>query len=136
MANKRINVDVGFNADQAGLEEIQFMLKRISDSADNAGKGLSNELKKAGQTAKTLGDILNKTFNSDLGTLNVTKFNQEMEKSGLTIKQVKSDLVGIGNQGATAYNKLAQAIMSTNVQLKQSSKLLDNMFTTFQFMIK
>ena len=130
--NSKVNIGVGFTVDKAGLEELQSLFQRISYQAKNSGTGLTEELKKAGQTAQTLDGILEKTFNTDLGTLNVTKFNQEMQKSGLTMKQVKADLTAIGGQGATAYNRLAQAVMSTNIQLKQSSKLLDSMFVTFK----
>ena len=117
--NSKVNIGVGFTVDKAGLEELQSLFQRISYQAKNSGTGLTEELKKAGQTAQTLDGILEKTFNTDLGTLNVTKFNQEMQKSGLTMKQVKADLTAIGGQGATAYNRLAQAVMSTNIQLKQ-----------------
>ena len=66
--NSKVNIGVGFTVDKAGLEEIQSLFQRITNKANNAGKGLTDELKRAGQTASTLDSILEKTFNTDLGT--------------------------------------------------------------------
>ena len=133
MGNKNnINIKVGYTVDKSGLEEMQSYFQRIANQAAEPANKLKAGLQQAGKTAKTLDGILEKTFNTNLGTLNVTKFNQEMQKSGLTIKQVKADLQGAGEQGSIAFNKMLQAIASTNIQLKQSSKLLDSMFTTFK----
>ena len=130
--NGRFNYKIGFSVDKAGLEEMQSIFQRIDNQATQAGDKATAGLKRAGETARKLDAILDKTFNTELGTLNVTKFNQELQKSGLTLKQVKSDLTSAGGQGVVAYNRLAQAVMSTNIQLKQSNKILDQMFTTFK----
>jgi len=139
MADNRgnnINIKIGYTIDKKGLEEMQSYFQQIANRASEPGANISAGLKQAGETAKTLDGILDKTFNTKLGTLNVTKFNQEMQKAGLTLKQVKADLAGAGNQGSIAFNKLAQSILTTNVQLKQSNKLLDSMFTTFKNTIR
>ena len=132
MAGK-IDIKLGFSVDKSGLNEMQSLLQRISNSANsqmNPGKQIDQGLKQAAATATQLDKILDKTFNSDLGTLNVTKFNQELSKSGMTLKSVQTDLSKAGNNGVTAYNRLTQAILGTNMQLKQSNKLLDSMATT------
>ena len=137
MANKRIDVALGFTIDKTGLNQLQSELQQISNSVKSMKPDqLTQGLKQAGQTAEQLDRILEKTFNSDLGTLNVTKFNQELTKSGMTLKSIKTDLVNYGNAGATAYNRMAQAILGTNVQLKQSNKLLDSMATTMMNTVK
>ena len=134
MANSsnRVNFEIGFSVDKSGLEQMQSLFQQIANRAKDTTKPIDDGLKRAAQTATTLDGILEKTFNTDLGSLNVTKFNQEMNKAGLTLKSVKADLAGAGNQGATAFNRLSQAILGTNMQLKQSSKMLNDMFTTFK----
>lgn len=131
-ANNRVNIGIGFTVDKSGLQEMQSLFQQIANKAQEPGNKANESLQKAGQTAAALDKILEKTFNTELGTLNVTKFNQELNKSGLSLKTVQSDLAGVGNQGATAYNKLAQAVLGTNIQLKQTSHLLDQMATTFK----
>ena len=135
MAN-RIQFQVGFSVDKSGLSQMQSLFQQIANKAKDPGQQLDQGLKQAAATATTLDQILEKTFNTELGTLNVTKFNQELSKSGLTLKQVQADLSKAGNQGATAYNRLAQAVLGTNLQLKESNRLLDSMATTMANTVK
>ena len=128
----KINFQVGFSVDKSGLSEMQSLFQQIANKAADPANKMNAGLQQAAKTATTLDGILTKTFNTELGSLNVTKFNQELAKSGLTLKDVKTDLSQVGNQGVTAYNRLTQAILGTNQQIKQSSKLLDQMFTTFK----
>ena len=74
--------------------------------------------------------FLDLSFNKDLGTLNVTRFNQELKKSNLTTTQIKADLAGAGATGAMAFNNLGSSILKTNIQLKQTSQLLDSLATS------
>lgn len=135
-SNANVNIKVGFSVDKSGLNEMQSLFQQIAYSAKEPGNELKVGLQEAGKVAQTLDGILDKTFNTSLGTLNVTKFNQELKKSGLTLQEVQSKLTAIGGQGATAYNRLAQAILGTNLQLKQSSKLLDDMAKSMSNTIK
>ena len=135
-AGGNVNIQVGFTVDKSGLSQMQSLFQQIAFKAKEPGMNLDAGLQKAASTANTLDKILEKTFNTNLGTLNVTKFNQELTKSGMTLKSIKADLAGAGNQGATAYNRMAQAILGTNMQLKESNKLLDSMATTMTNTVK
>lgn len=128
----RIDFQVGFNVDKSGLSEMQSLFQQIAFKAQEPANKMTASWQQAAKTATTLDNILSKTFNTDLGTLNVTKFNQELTKSGLSLKTIQNDFSKVGNMGANAYNRLAQAVLGTNQQLRESSKLLDNMFTTFK----
>ena len=72
--NGRVNVEVGFSVDKSGLTQMQSLFQQIANSAKQPGVNLTTELQKAASTANTLDQILEKTFNIELGTLNVTKF--------------------------------------------------------------
>lgn len=128
----KINFQVGFNVDKSGLSQMQSLFQQIASLAQEPANKLNTGLQQAAKTASTLDEILSRTFNTELGTLNVTKFNQELKNSGLTLKTIQADFNRIGTQGTDAYNRLAQAVLGTNQQLKQSSKLLNDMFTTFK----
>lgn len=134
MANSqsKVTVQVGFNVDKSGLSEMQSLFQQIAFKAAEPGNKMNTGLQQAAKTATTLDNILSKTFNTDLGTLNVTKFNQELAKSGINLKQVKTEFSQIGSQGVNAYNKLAQAILGTNQQIAQSNKALDKMFLSIK----
>ena len=138
MANNggKINFQVGFNVDKTGLSQMQSSFQKIITLAAQPGNQLDDGLQKAAQTASVINDILSKTFNSNLGTLNVSKFNQELQKSGLTLREVQARLENVGVGGSEAYNRLTQAVLRTNLQIKQSNKMLDEMFTTLKNTIR
>lgn len=131
--NKQIKIGVGFDVDKSGLqstlkdiESIKTKLGSISASA-SLGDKMNKELQDAGKTASQLSDILSKSFNTNLGTINVTKFKNELAKTGMTISDVRQKLSGAGADGKAAFAQVGSALLSTNVQLKESNKLLDKM---------
>ena len=126
MAN-RINYTIGYTVDKTGLQQLQSLFQTIAFQAQEPANKMNAGLQQAGKTATQLDAILDKCFNQDLGTLNVTRFNQELKKSNLTTAQIKADLAGAGATGAMAFNNLGSSILKTNIQLKQTSKLLDSM---------
>ena len=129
--NKQINVGVGFTVDKKGLQEMQSLLQQIVNKADELGPKASQGLKEAATTAKQLDKIMSQTFNADLGSLNVTKFTQELKNSNLTVQQIKNSLVGAGAQGENAFNRMTQSILSTKMQIKETDKFLDRLAATF-----
>jgi hypothetical protein len=53
-----------------------------------------------------------------------------------SVSKMKSALESSGSSGVAAYNKVASSILGTNLQLKQSNKLLDEMATTMANTVK
>ena len=136
MANNRIDFQIGFSVDKTGLNKMQSLFEQISYKAQEPGQELNTGLQNAAKTASTLETILSKTFNTELGTLNVAKFNQELKKSNLTTQEIKTSLAGAGATGTTAYNLMTNAILGTNLQLKTTNKLLDEMAVSLSNTIK
>lgn len=131
MANKKIEYQIGFKTDKSGLTELQGLLDQIAVSAKVPGAEVDTSLQSAARTASKISSILDKTFNQNLGTLNVTKFNQELSKSNITAQQLKTSLTNAGESGIKAYAILGSSILSTNMKIKESSQMLDKMATTF-----
>lgn len=135
MAN-RIDFQIGYTVDKTGLQQLQTALNDIIVQSKLPGSSLNGGLQTAATTARTLEGILNKAFNADLGSLNVNKFNQELLKSNINIHELKTNLSGAGTAGATAFNALSSGILNTNVAIKQSNKLLDDLATSMSNTIK
>ena len=134
MANKKINLQIGYIVDSSGLKQLEKDLQKIQAAASmksNSG-GLTQQMKEAGQTAQQLSKIMESVYNKDLGTLNVSKFDKSLKNSGLTMKELQTKLAGIGTIGSRAYNELASSILGTNLQIKKSSKMLDEMAQSFK----
>lgn len=141
MANGgRIDYTVGFKVDQSGLNQIKANLTSIQQGTtkDFVGlKGLQDADKKLVEIKKTASDVeaaLNRSFNSNLGTLNISKFNQELKK--LDIKKVYTDFSQLGPVGQNAFRNITSQILTTNLQLKQTNKWLDEMAITMANSVK
>ena len=128
----RIDFEIGFSTDESGLKKLQANLTQIMNigSGKDPLKGLTEGERQAIQNASLLKDALQKAYNADLGTTNISKVNSELNKSGVTINQCRESFRNLGAQGANAYNLLGTQILSTNVKIKQTNKLLDKMAVT------
>lgn len=144
MAN-RINFQVGYTVDKAGLNEIQNALRQVQVEANKAAKSgtLTTELKEASKAAQQLQTILNNAWNGKLNQLDLSKLNNSIKTTYGSVEQLRTSFTLAGNAGstgavtaATAYNKFASSVLNTNLQLKQSNKLLDEMATTMSNTVK
>ena len=132
MAN--VNVKVGYTIDKTGLNEIKKQLADLrveAKTADVLGN-LTPQLKEAGQAAAKLEDILNSAWNSKIGQLDMGKVNTEIIKTWKSADNLGKALINGGKNGAIAFSSFASTILNSNIQLKQSSKLLDQMATTLK----
>lgn len=142
-ATNRIDFTVGFNTDQSGLSSIKKALEEIQKmtSGDlmslNKGMDLSeanSRLSQIKESASQVQKALEKAFNADLGTLNVSKFNNELKN--LDINKIYNDFNSAGSAGQTAFKNITTQILTTNMQLKQTHSFLENMATTLSNTIK
>lgn len=144
MANGgRIDYSIGFNVDKTGLNQIKSSLQEIKNltAQDLMKIGGHTDIQKAENELKALktsiGQIdgaLEKAFNTDLGTLNVSKFNQALK--GMNLSQVYKDFSAAGAAGQAAFRNVTSQILTTNMQLKQTHNFLNNMATTMANTVK
>ena len=124
VVSSKINLDVGLNVTNLSeLEQMQNSLRKIYTNTKDTSEGM----KQARDTAQSLSKVLTASFNQDLGSFNMTKLNTELQRSNLTIQSIKTAFSAAGNSGATAFNLFASQILKTNIELKSSNKLLDDM---------
>ena len=128
IARMKVGVDVEVNKSQ--LDALQRDFDSLAATAKMPGNELNTGLQQAGQTARQVSAILDQSFNKKLNTLDVTKFSQELSKAGLNMQTLKANLAQGGTAGAKAFNDLTSEILGTNIQLKQTSTLLDKMTVT------
>ena len=136
MANANVNIKVGYTLDKTKWSEIDKALRSLSVKATQAGSGASDELKKAATAAREMSTILNSSFSKDLGTVNITKFAQQIVKSNVDIGILKKEMSNLGPTGVNAFNAISSSILGTSVQIKQTSGLLDRMAVTFKNTIR
>lgn len=143
MANGSIQLSVGLNVDKTAINQLKTSLQEIQRMTQNdlnldgligSQKEAVRDLEKVKATAKEVEKALDKAFNKDLGTLNVSKFNQELSKLGL--KNIYTQFNSIGSTGQAAFRNMTTEILTTNLQLKQSHKFLNEIATTMGNTIK
>ena len=134
-----IRVGVKFETDNSQLDisrqkfkELMTFLKDIQDDARQPGLGtqMKKELIEAAQEAKKLENILNSAWNEKLNKMDFSKFNLSIKQSYGSMSQLKASLESAGPSGASAFNQLSNAILSSNTQLRKTNNLLDKMSLT------
>ena len=143
MANntrKRIQYDVGFNTDTKQLDEVKKQLQEISKLTNTKFKqnGIfsTDEMQKIRSVATEVSNAINKAYNPKINSVNITKFNAELAKSNLTVKQIYDNFNKVGTIGQNAFRNLQTSLLTTNKELKQTHTFLDNIATTLSNTIK
>ena len=134
---KQLNINLAMTADagkaKAELQALQRSLDNLMMSANrnNTSLGLSKELSNATAMAAKL-KVQLESATTSTGKLDLTQFNQQLNKSGLTLKDYRTALTSLGPQGSQAFAKLTQSIMQAEVPLRRSSALISNFATTLK----
>lgn len=134
---KQLNVNLAFTADtrqaKAQLLDLQNTLNKISTGQWlEKDLPITKEIIEAQNAAKELQFILNQAFDINSGKLDLSKFNQSLKQSGMSLVDYSNKLTMLGKQGDQAFLKLAQSIIATEAPIKRSSALLGEMWTTMK----
>lgn len=145
MSNK-IQFNIGYTVNKEGLNELKNSLLSIksltTSDVMNLNKSLNlqearTQLRQVKNSAEELSKILNNSFNKDLGTFNISKFNNELRALGIDrIQQIQKDLYSVGAEGQISFKNIATQVMTTNQQLKSSHKILNSMAYTMKNTLK
>lgn len=135
MANN-VNIKLGFAVDSTMLSQLKKQLQEIVALSKEPGNALNKEIQEAGQAAEKTISALGSSLNSVTNTLNTSKFNKELAKSGESLTSLYNKFSNVGASGANAYNIIASSALKANVQIKKSNKLLDNMAVSMANTVK
>ena len=132
----QIKYGIGFNVDKTSLNQLKTELQQIKNMTvgdlvklnPSVANNAVAELEKIKASARQLEGALERSFNPNLGTLNVTKFNQELKK--ININKIYKDLSQAGATGQKAFRDITTQVLTTNMHLKQTHSLLDKMAET------
>ena len=136
--NHNIGIDIAYHVDKTSLTQLKQELAGIRLEASNGVefKKLTDEMKQVYTSAEQLEHILDKSWNSKLGQLDLSKVNKSITETFGSVEKLKSAFEKQGTLGQTTYNHFASMILNTNLQLKQTSKLLDDMAVSMGNTIK
>lgn len=142
MANQ-INYKINFETNTQSLDTVKKALQEIQKITTTQfekmgsplqGKDAVKELMSIKNTAKEVENALRNAFNVDLGTYNITKLRESLNHIGLD--KVYNKLGQIKTIGPQAFQGLSTSLLTTNLQMKQSNKLLNDMAISFKNTVK
>lgn len=142
MSNK-INFKIGYSVDKNSINEIQkslISIKKLTTSDlmkldQSLGLEAANKkLKEIQSSAEDVQKALDNSFNKDLGTLNISKFRDQLKT--LDVASISRDFSSVNASGGAAFRNIATQVMTTNTQLKESHKILDEMAYTMKNTVK
>ena len=141
MANNEIRFGVKFDMDQTSLNQIKASLKELESMTNEDLKifnpqATNQDLEKIKAAVKDVETAFDKSFNKDLGTLNVAKFNQAIKQTESGITGIYKSLTSAGSAGQNAFRNMTTQVLTTNLQLKESHSLLKKMRETMANTIK
>lgn len=130
----RLNFTAETSSAEQALNKLQSSLRNITNqqNLDLGGYKLSNELNQASEAAIKLRQNLQNALNVNTNSLDLTKFNREMQKSGMSLEKYRTALVQIGPSGQAAFADLAKAIVASESPLTRSLGLLDKLWDTLK----
>lgn len=129
--NNQIQISLAFTADtkqaQMQLQNLQNSLKTLMTASPNLFPDSSVEqVRKAQSAVASLSVALKNATNVDTGKLNLTQFNESLNRSGMSLEQYRKQLQNLGPQGEKAFLQVANSVMSAETSIKRSNKLLDS----------
>lgn len=139
MARNQDQYTIQINADATrAKKEIADLLKSLKAVGTmNLDKlGLDTQIREASVAADELAIHLKNATNVNTGKLNLVEFNKSIEASGHSMSQLITTLAQGGNVGQQAFRQLTAAIANTQVPIKQTNTLLNNMMTTLKNTVK
>lgn len=140
-----IEYGIKFNLDKTNLNALKTSLMEINKlTAEkimniNPEMNLSEAIGQLNQvkgTAEIVENALKNAFNPKIGTLNLNDFNLSLSKANLDLNSIYKQFASVGVTGQQSFRNLTTELLTTNLQLKQSHNLLDEMATTMGNTIK
>ena len=139
--NSQVNIGIKFKSD---TKEVESSLNKLKKSLQDLQKikfnksfdGNRQEFNEVKARITEIQNLMKTAFNPTLNTSNITAFKNELEKSGISLKQIQSDFSRFGTVGDTAFNQLTTSVLTTNLKLKETSSLVDAMGKTMVNTVK
>lgn len=120
---------------KAQLKDLQSSLDGLLKNSHNTSPlGLTKEINDALSKTAELKVALDQAINTNTGKLDLSKFSKQINAS--QIKDYAAALQNLGPAGDRAFAQLAQSIMSAEIPLKRTNRLLNDFKTTLSNTVK
>lgn len=133
----QVSVNLSFSADtskaKAQLQDLQNQLNNlVLNTKINQNSSMAGQIQSAVKSAAELNVYLQKATNIKTGSLDFSKLNESLKRSNKSLEQYAEDLIKLGPEGQKAFQSLAESIVNSEIPLKRSNVLLNEMWTTLK----
>lgn len=136
---KQLNVNLSMTANTsaavAQLKQLQQQLTNLMNSTTNVNNssfGITKEIQEATEAAAQLKVQLQAATDSTTGKLDLSKFNQELHKSGMTLEQYQDKLSALGPEGERAFAQVTESIVNADAKVRDANSVLAQFATTLK----
>ena len=142
MADQQRKVSLVFDVNSDGakkrIDELASSLNKVLNfSTRSTGiNSLDKDLQGAAQHAALLQTQLKNAFNVNTGKLDLTKFNDSLRQSGMSLEKYYSTFSKLGSAGEQAFSGLARSIATAEIPLRRTNNLLNDFAVTMKNTVK
>lgn len=134
---KQLNINLGFTAD---ISQAKMQIMDLQNSLNSLVQGsitsknlpITKELTEAQSAAAALKVALESAINTQTGKLDLSRFSESINKSGLDLKTLQGHLQALGPAGTQTFQSLASSIMQAEIPLTRSNMLVSQLWTTLK----
>ena len=135
MAGKRIEVQLGINADVAAakksIKDLEISLSKLYQAQSQRGFE-DFGINKAVESAQKLEQSLHRALNVDTGKLDLSKFSTSLKQAGTSLTELNTQFLQAGTAGQQVFLSLANSIAQAEVPLKKTSRLVQEFSRTLK----
>lgn len=135
MATEDIRFRVGLEADQSikafrsQLNDLRKVANEIFAGTNKNGLQIQKqELQEIRKTILEVDNAFTRAFNADLGTYNIQKLSSSLRNIG--VDKIAANFSKLGAEGQNAFRNITTQVLSTNLRLKETNKIVDKMAVT------
>lgn len=132
----RLTFDANTDKAKKQLKDLQQQLQSLATGSGTNKLNFSDEIAKASKAAAELSAHLSQATNMKTGTLDFTKLNDSIKKSGQSLADYGEQLLKLGPSGQQAFQKLATAVSNSEIPVRRISNTLREMGTVLKNTIK
>lgn len=136
--NQQQVINLAFTADasqaKAELKQLQNSLQNLVNSTalNSTSMNFTKDIQQASAAAAQLKVQLQAATNVNTGNLDLTKFQDQLNKSGMSLEKYQNALFQLGPAGEKAFADLSRSITLAEVPLKRTNTLVSNLWVTLK----
>lgn len=136
---KQLNVNLAMTADTSQaklqLQQLQRSLTELVNLSNNRageGFGITKEIQEASAAAAQLKVQLKAATDVNTGKLDLSKFSQQLDQSGMNLTKYQTQLTALGPAGEKAFAALATSISNADARISNANSALSQFATTLK----